>query len=157
MLALFQDCSSDGPGQPSVQETLETKNSFKEKETQDQGSTLCSQTRLSEVRQRHSCMSQSSSTDSIHRQLKKEDKNLQTISLPHKDSLLWLRDLLFQHHTCTHSLNDGPQTLFLNYKYTHPSVSPGCMFVVWEISLVDQNKISQPLSRSGARFIVGTF
>lgn len=59
MLALFQDCSSDGPGQPSMQETPETKNSFKEKEAQDQGSSLCSQTRLSEVQKRHSCMSQS--------------------------------------------------------------------------------------------------
>lgn len=60
MLGLFQDCSSDGPGQPSMQATLETKNSFKTKEAQDQGSTLCSQARLSEVDQRHSCMSQSS-------------------------------------------------------------------------------------------------
>lgn len=59
MLALFQDCSSDGPGQPSMQKTPETKNGFKKKEAQDQGSTLCSQTRLSEVHQRHSCMSQS--------------------------------------------------------------------------------------------------
>ena len=52
MLALFQDCSSDGPGQPSMQETLENKNSFKEKEAQDQGSTLRSQSRLSEVQQK---------------------------------------------------------------------------------------------------------
>lgn len=35
---------------------------------------------------------------------KKEYKNLQTITRPHKDSLVRLRDLLFQHHTCTHKL-----------------------------------------------------
>lgn len=131
MLALSQDCSSDGPGQPSMQETPETENSFKEKEAQDQGSTLCSQTRLSEVRRRHSCMSQSSRIAHLETvfigSLKKEKrrtKNLQTISLPHKDSLVWLRDLLFQHDTRTHSLNDRPQTLFLNYKYTH---TPQCL------------------------------
>lgn len=42
LLALFQDCSADGPGQPSMQETPETKNGFKKKEAQDQGSPLCS-------------------------------------------------------------------------------------------------------------------
>lgn len=41
-LVLFQDCSSDGAGQPSMQETPETKDIFKKKEAQDQGSTLCS-------------------------------------------------------------------------------------------------------------------
>lgn len=51
MLAFFQNCSSDGPGQPSMQETPENKNNFQEKEAQDQGSTLRSQTRLSEVHQ----------------------------------------------------------------------------------------------------------
>lgn len=51
---------------------------------------------------------------------KKEDTNLQTINLPHKDSLAWLRDLLYQH---THSLNDRAPALFLDYKYTHLSVS----------------------------------
>lgn len=62
MLALFQDCSSDGPGQPSMQETPEIKNLLQEKEAQDQGSTLRPQSRLSEVRHRHSCMSQLIST-----------------------------------------------------------------------------------------------
>lgn len=56
--ASFQDCSSDGPGQPGVQETPETENILQEKEAQDQGSTLRPQSRLSEVRGRHSCMSQ---------------------------------------------------------------------------------------------------
>lgn len=86
-------------------------------------------------------LTHSSSQDSIHRQLKREDKNLQIISLPHKHSLVRLGDLLFQHHTRTHSLNDRPQTLLLNYKYTQTQ-SPGHMFVDWEISQVDQNKIS---------------
>lgn len=61
-------------------------------------------------------LTHSSSQDSIHRQLKREGKNLQIISLPHKHSLVRLGDLLFQHRT--RSLNDRPQTLLLNYKYT---------------------------------------
>lgn len=58
VFASFQDCSSDGPGQPGVQETPETENILQEKEAQDQGSTLRPQSRLSEVRSSHSCMSQ---------------------------------------------------------------------------------------------------
>lgn len=60
VLALFQGGSSDGPGQPSLQETPETKNSFQKKKAQDQGSTLCSQTGVSEVQPKHSCVSQPS-------------------------------------------------------------------------------------------------
>lgn len=56
--ASFQDCSSDGPGQPGVQEAPETENILQEKEAQDQGSTLRPQSRLSEVRSSQSCMSQ---------------------------------------------------------------------------------------------------
>lgn len=78
MLTLFQDCSSDGPGQPSMQKTHETEDSFKEKEAQDQGSSLCSQVGLSEVRRKHSRMSESSckacAPDGIERRLKKQHK-----------------------------------------------------------------------------------
>lgn len=70
MSASFQDCSSDGPGQPSVQETPETENSLQEKEAQDQGSTLRPQSRLSEVHSRHSCMSQLISTQDSQAGLK---------------------------------------------------------------------------------------
>lgn len=48
-LSLFQDCPSDGSGQPNMQETPETKSSFKKKEAKDQRSALCSQSRVSEV------------------------------------------------------------------------------------------------------------
>lgn len=89
LFALFQDCSSDGPGQPSVQETPETKNSFKKKEAQDQGSTLHSQSRPSKVR-RNSFMHvtacrHSASPASIHKKLKRNTKPPDNI-LPHKDS-----------------------------------------------------------------------
>lgn len=60
-LVLFEDRTFDGSGQPSVQEAPETKNSFKKEEAQDQGPALRSKTRLSEVRGKHSSMSQSSS------------------------------------------------------------------------------------------------
>lgn len=40
LLASFQDRSADGPGQPSLQETPETKTGLKEKEAPDQGSAL---------------------------------------------------------------------------------------------------------------------
>lgn len=56
--ASFQDHSSDGAGQPGVQETPETEDILQEKEAKDQGSTLHPQSRLSEVRSSHSCMSQ---------------------------------------------------------------------------------------------------
>lgn len=64
--ASFQDCSSDGPGQPGVQETPETENILQEKEAQDQGSTLRPQSRLSEVHSSHSCMSQLIRTQVSH-------------------------------------------------------------------------------------------
>lgn len=101
-------------------------------------------------------LTHSSSRDSIHWLLKK-DKTLQTICLPHKDSLVRLGDycfstthahipLMMDHKLCFKTINTHTHTL-----------SPSCMFADWEISLVDRNKISQPLSRPGAGFIVGTF
>lgn len=54
-------------------------------------------------------------------------RNLQTVSLPHKGSLVWLWDLLFQYQTCTHSLNDRPQTLLLTYQCTPLRLLATCL------------------------------